>query len=110
MSWFLYLYFFFFEDEDGIRDWSVTGVQTCALPILFGTIARYRLKPGHSDAFLKEMSGFEDNPPEGWLYHTVFKSSKDQIGRASCRKEYRTRSTPQQEKKKKEDSSEESVE
>src|SRR5438093_13262400 len=25
---------FFFQAEDGIRDWSVTGVQTCALPIL----------------------------------------------------------------------------
>src|SRR5262249_59845699 len=24
---------FFFEAEDGIRYWSVTGVQTCALPI-----------------------------------------------------------------------------
>src|SRR5829696_3722233 len=24
---------FFFHAEDGIRDWSVTGVQTCALPI-----------------------------------------------------------------------------
>src|SRR5262249_56509840 len=27
--------FFFFQAEDGIRDWSVTGVQTCALPIYF---------------------------------------------------------------------------
>src|SRR5258706_8345658 len=27
------LLFFFFQAEDGIRDWSVTGVQTCALPI-----------------------------------------------------------------------------
>src|SRR5437764_3671151 len=27
------LYFFFFQAEDGIRDTSVTGVQTCALPI-----------------------------------------------------------------------------
>src|SRR5438093_9494854 len=26
--------FFFFQAEDGIRDWSVTGVQTRALPIL----------------------------------------------------------------------------
>ena len=26
-------WFFFFQAEDGIRDWSVTGVQTCALPI-----------------------------------------------------------------------------
>src|SRR5262249_56712838 len=25
--------FFFFQAEDGIRNWSVTGVQTCALPI-----------------------------------------------------------------------------
>src|SRR5437762_12963804 len=27
--------FFFFQAEDGIRDTSVTGVQTCALPILY---------------------------------------------------------------------------
>src|SRR5256885_2952667 len=25
--------FFFFQAEDGIRDYKVTGVQTCALPI-----------------------------------------------------------------------------
>src|SRR2546427_8155675 len=28
------LCFFFFQAEDGIRDLTVTGVQTCALPIL----------------------------------------------------------------------------
>src|SRR5256714_2002182 len=28
--------YFFFQAEDGIRDKLVTGVQTCALPILFG--------------------------------------------------------------------------
>src|SRR2546429_4113366 len=28
-----WLYFFFFQAEDGIRDVAVTGVQTCALPI-----------------------------------------------------------------------------
>src|SRR3989449_1102435 len=27
-------FFFFFQAEDGIRDVAVTGVQTCALPIL----------------------------------------------------------------------------
>src|SRR2546430_4532276 len=26
-------FFFFFQAEDGIRDLTVTGVQTCALPI-----------------------------------------------------------------------------
>src|SRR5690606_37734570 len=29
----LYCCFFFFQAEDGIRDFHVTGVQTCALPI-----------------------------------------------------------------------------
>src|SRR5690349_24150648 len=28
-------FFFFFQAEDGIRDLYVTGVQTCALPILW---------------------------------------------------------------------------
>src|SRR5256885_3339235 len=27
------VHFFFFQAEDGIRDYKVTGVQTCALPI-----------------------------------------------------------------------------
>src|SRR2546422_10500640 len=35
------LFFFFFQAEDGIRDVAVTGVQTCALPILI---------EGHTDA------------------------------------------------------------
>src|SRR3989440_12364788 len=29
-----FIFFFFFQAEDGIRDLIVTGVQTCALPIL----------------------------------------------------------------------------
>src|SRR5690606_40726154 len=29
---------FFFQAEDGIRDFHVTGVQTCALPICFFTV------------------------------------------------------------------------
>src|SRR2546427_11889640 len=28
-------FFFFFQAEDGIRDLTVTGVQTCALPISY---------------------------------------------------------------------------
>src|SRR5256885_10020573 len=28
-----FISFFFFQAEDGIRDYKVTGVQTCALPI-----------------------------------------------------------------------------
>src|SRR5262249_58652813 len=39
----LTLWCFFFQAEDGIRDWSVTGVQTCALPIYLRDVARGRL-------------------------------------------------------------------
>src|SRR5256886_7397368 len=36
------VFFFFFQAEDGIRDLTVTGVQTCALPIseVFSPAAR----------------------------------------------------------------------
>src|SRR5205085_8745676 len=34
---FFFLFFFFFQAEDGIRDLTVTGVQTCALPIFRST-------------------------------------------------------------------------
>src|SRR5688572_25936298 len=36
-SFFFLLFFFFFQAEDGIRDLTVTGVQTCALPIFIDT-------------------------------------------------------------------------
>src|SRR5688572_31388272 len=43
---------FFFQAEDGIRDLTVTGVQTCALPI--SNTIKFRLKSGlsiyHSEA------------------------------------------------------------
>src|SRR5256885_5411663 len=43
-------FFFFFQAEDGIRDYKVTGVQTCALPIFQPVIlaqpgGRARLEP-----------------------------------------------------------------
>src|SRR2546430_12871895 len=33
---------FFFQAEDGIRDLTVTGVQTCALPIYFDELIKER--------------------------------------------------------------------
>src|SRR5438046_10377279 len=41
------MFVFFFQAEDGIRDWSVTGVQTCALPIYENLLARHRLSDAH---------------------------------------------------------------
>src|SRR5256885_12110987 len=40
--------FFFFQAEDGIRDYKVTGVQTCALPILGQFLAK-RFGTGPAD-------------------------------------------------------------
>src|SRR5690606_40423398 len=37
--------FFFFQAEDGIRDFHVTGVQTCALPICSVRVLRAPCRP-----------------------------------------------------------------
>src|SRR5688572_26298373 len=44
-GFFLFCVFFFFQAEDGIRDLTETGVQTCALPISF-TVRSWRRQPG----------------------------------------------------------------
>src|SRR2546429_4924610 len=49
--------FFFFQAEDGIRDVAVTGVQTCALPILVLTGAGDRCFCAGSD--IAEMQSFD---------------------------------------------------
>src|SRR5438093_4636660 len=75
---------FFFQAEDGIRDWSVTGVQTCALPISalvsrFARLARAdplparpapRTRRARAEAIAHEL-------------HAARTGAK--IGRASCR-------------------------
>src|SRR2546426_12406248 len=43
------MFFFFFQAEDGIRDYKVTGVQTCALPI-YGVADAGRSAGGAEDA------------------------------------------------------------
>src|SRR5438309_4837562 len=42
-------FFFFFQAEDGIRDGTVTGVQTCALPIFTPALVEPHI---HLDAVL----------------------------------------------------------
>src|SRR3989337_3841129 len=43
------IFFFFFQAEDGIRDATVTGVQTCALPIsTIPSAPRYVAATGHT--------------------------------------------------------------
>src|SRR5688500_20316785 len=70
-----YLYIFF-QAEDGIRVYKVTGVQTCALPISFtmATIAGWiALSDGLIDRHGK---------PIGTDFSNVYAA---EIGRASCR-------------------------
>src|SRR5271165_6080023 len=42
----MHFFFFFFQAEDGIRDFHVTGVQTCALPICADAVIRSLLAIG----------------------------------------------------------------
>src|SRR5256885_10444156 len=58
------LFFFFFQAEDGIRDYKVTGVQTCALPIC-GDDRRNR--DGDRE-LLVELAG-EPGDERGWDEH-----------------------------------------
>src|SRR6266478_1503430 len=48
-------FFFFFQAEDGIRDLTVTGVQTCALPIFSGPA----LAADHHRHTGRRLTGFE---------------------------------------------------
>src|SRR5256886_4282780 len=56
--------FFFFQAEDGIRDLTVTGVQTCALPIFSVFRRQHPLGPGTvgeqlASAFLRHPGGHQ---------------------------------------------------
>ena len=71
----LCFFFFFFQAEDGIRDHCVTGVQTCALPILYKDAAAYMTitqADGGGITF--------DSVSDGTAQFTF-----NEIGRASCR-------------------------
>src|SRR5438046_5304066 len=78
VTYFIYV-FFFFQAEDGIRDWSVTGVQTCALPISLSRV----ISPPSS--------------PRGW--GGVIRAPRSEERRVG--KEYRSRWSTDHEKKKK---------
>src|SRR5207302_8196587 len=63
------VFFFFFQAEDGIRDFHVTGVQTCALPIL----ARLWFAPPAGA------------PAAANHWRATPRAASQKIGRASCR-------------------------
>src|SRR5262249_56740665 len=53
---------FFFQAEDGIRDWSVTGVQTCALPIFHHRVLRRHRARGRLGEHVGDHVRVEDLP------------------------------------------------
>src|SRR5438034_7113008 len=68
LLFFLFFVFFFFQAEDGIRDHCVTGVQTCALPILTQGNAASSLAAlprGGDHLANRDSSKFGSKPPLG---------------------------------------------
>src|SRR5688500_20334374 len=85
------MFCFFFQAEDGIRDYKVTGVQTCALPILVA-LNQLAIEIGRnlvsSAAAADTAGGLCEAGDErlGRLPADAFgEADRDQIGRASCR-------------------------
>src|SRR2546430_6344764 len=58
----IFVIFFFFQAEDGIRDLTVTGVQTCALPICPVPGAQTTTRAGRRRSTPPEGRGA--NPPQ----------------------------------------------
>src|SRR3989475_5895732 len=59
------VYFFFFQAEDGIRDLTVTGVQTCALPIYArrGVLSTHLFADGrHAEKLWVDAPGLAHDP------------------------------------------------
>src|SRR5688572_32282244 len=85
----LFFFFFFFQAEDGIRDLTVTGVQTCALPIYSSVFicVHPRSSAVHSSS-LRLCVRCIAVLNKTRLPHLL------QIGRASCREECRSRCSP----------------
>src|SRR5205807_7810117 len=92
---------FFFQVEDGIRDYKVTGVQTCALPICVDNFMRSELCFENSGDAAPDCAGRNRRDAAqrqkhdcrqvkkgrdrgiAWVLNAELES--DQIGRASCR-------------------------
>src|SRR2546430_7820231 len=84
--------FFFFQAEDGIRDLTVTGVQTCALPISCAApgAATVRNARNASAAGATNAAAAGTGNPCGRRFgaavrNPLNRSRSPQIGRASCR-------------------------
>src|SRR5690606_40294672 len=95
--------FFFFQAEDGIRDFHVTGVQTCALPIYTHDESQIRTDhPLHRAAavvlYPREFARFAATPLFGMQFGESLAGEKRSEERR-VGKECRSRGSPQHQKK-----------
>src|SRR5438128_12108925 len=92
-----FFFFFFFQAEDGIRDATVTGVQTCALPICKSNLAGgfFQKEPREREKRVGDRARFD-------LRDDVFKSrnARQRSEERRVGKECRSRWSPDHEKKK----------
>src|SRR5437867_13162706 len=92
---YLVLFFFFFQAEDGIRDRTVTGVQTCALPICFHKRGAPCARPAcnaSASASIRSTPPISKRSPDATV---CARSEERRVG-----KECRSRWSPSHEKKK----------
>src|SRR5437764_2080790 len=92
---------FFFQAEDGIRDTSVTGVQTCALPISVGLLVGRHYPYGSLPVYMTKAAGWAadtylpptDQQPKGfWLgYEGLTKMGRMRSEERRVGKECRSR-------------------
>src|SRR5256885_4501508 len=85
---------FFFQAEDGIRDYKVTGVQTCALPI-YPTPGALQIvfadlgtpKRGQWSVYdeLRDQLAVRGVPRDQVRFVHEARNDREKIGRASCR-------------------------
>src|SRR5690606_35492474 len=71
---FLCVLFFFFQADDGIRDFHVTGVQTCALPILKQAVA-------HLEPFMEAEKAGQERQAAGKILMATVKGDVHDIGK-----------------------------
>src|SRR5207302_3619372 len=97
--------FFFFQAEDGIRDFHVTGVQTCALPIYYprshpspletcGCIADIDPATGHATIYMTSQAPHAHRTlfaMVAGLPEQNIRIVSPEIGRASCRERVESR-------------------
>src|SRR5207248_8384698 len=82
---------FFFQAEDGIRDRTVTGVQTCALPILMESFEYPTMSMNSTCAIssaiclLISLGMIISARARRQFFRNAHRHAADQIGRASCR-------------------------